>query len=255
VDRMATDSAAQFLAIALACANCRSEADFGTVVRSSVRALLPHSSLLAIIGRIDLDHLEIRRVLSVDHPEGHLPLISRTMNMRDRQVVAFWLKDTSPLVVQLPDDRDLMSEREAQEIEAFDLGRLGICGMVDAEAKTGTYLSFAGLSPSVSVDEHRKMLRLLAPPLSQALMVIDRMSYTSAGTRQELSRAERELLRWVAAGHTNRDIAKLRGRSVATVRNQLHSAYVKLGVGSRTEALRIVLGAPSLIDLSDKPKL
>ncbi len=145
-----------------------------------------------------------------------------------------------------------MSEYEAQEIEAFDLGRLGIFGVVDAEAKTGTYLSFAGLSTSVSADEHRKMLRLLAPPLSQALMSIDRMSHASVGIGPELSRAERELLRWVAAGRTNGDIAKLRNRSVYTVRNQLHSAYLKLGVGSRTEALRIVLGAPSLIDPPEK---
>lgn len=51
---------------------------------------------------------------------------------------------------------------------------------------------------------------------------------------------ERELFRWVAAGRTNAEIAALRGRSLATMRNQLHSAYAKLGVANRAEAMRVL---------------
>ena len=48
---------------------------------------------------------------------------------------------------------------------------------------------------------------------------------------------ERELLRWLSAGHSNAQIAGLRQRSPATVRNQLWALYQKLGVGRRTEAI------------------
>jgi DNA-binding NarL/FixJ family response regulator len=53
----------------------------------------------------------------------------------------------------------------------------------------------------------------------------------------EISRLERELLRLLSAGHSTKEIAALRNRSPATVRNQLSVLYQKLGVGKRTEAV------------------
>jgi glycosyltransferase involved in cell wall biosynthesis/DNA-binding CsgD family transcriptional regulator len=53
----------------------------------------------------------------------------------------------------------------------------------------------------------------------------------------EISRLERELLRLLSAGHSTKEIAALRNRSPATVRNQLSALYQKLGVGKRTEAV------------------
>jgi glycosyltransferase involved in cell wall biosynthesis len=55
--------------------------------------------------------------------------------------------------------------------------------------------------------------------------------------RLELSERERELLGWLSAGHSNAQIAELRHRSPATVRNQLWALYQKLGVARRTEAI------------------
>jgi len=54
-----------------------------------------------------------------------------------------------------------------------------------------------------------------------------------------LTALERELLRWVAAGRSNAQIARLRGRSEATIRNQLHALYKKLGVANRAEAVTV----------------
>lgn len=48
---------------------------------------------------------------------------------------------------------------------------------------------------------------------------------------------ERELLQLLAAGHSTEQIAALRHRSPATVRNQLSALYQKLGVARRTEAV------------------
>ncbi len=55
--------------------------------------------------------------------------------------------------------------------------------------------------------------------------------------RLELSERERELLGWLSAGHTNAQIAELRHRSPATVRNQVWALYQKLGVARRAEAI------------------
>ena len=50
-----------------------------------------------------------------------------------------------------------------------------------------------------------------------------------------------EVLRWAVAGRTNAEIARMRGRAVHTIRNQLHAAFSKLGVASRTEASMVML--------------
>lgn len=56
---------------------------------------------------------------------------------------------------------------------------------------------------------------------------------------ETLSPAEFEIMRWLADGKTNVQIAQLRGRSPATVRNQLHHVYRKLGARTRGEAVAI----------------
>lgn len=52
-----------------------------------------------------------------------------------------------------------------------------------------------------------------------------------------LSRRENEVLRWVAAGKTDRDIAQILGISPRTVHKHLQRVYAKLGVETRTAAV------------------
>jgi len=52
-----------------------------------------------------------------------------------------------------------------------------------------------------------------------------------------LTPREREVLRWVAAGKTDRDIAAILGSSVRTVHKHLQHIYTKLGVETRTAAV------------------
>jgi DNA-binding CsgD family transcriptional regulator len=52
-----------------------------------------------------------------------------------------------------------------------------------------------------------------------------------------LTEREEEILRWVARGKTNREIASLLFVSPHTVRKHLEHAYAKLGVHSRAAAI------------------
>jgi DNA-binding CsgD family transcriptional regulator len=59
-----------------------------------------------------------------------------------------------------------------------------------------------------------------------------------------LTPREEEILRWVAAGKTDGQIAAIVGTSVRTVQKHLENAYVKLGVENRTAAaMRLRAGA------------
>jgi len=64
----------------------------------------------------------------------------------------------------------------------------------------------------------------------------------------KLTTAEQDVMRWLAQGHTNADIARLRGVSPATVRNQLHHIFGKLGAHTRGHAVALWLPTASSQD-------
>ena len=63
--------------------------------------------------------------------------------------------------------------------------------------------------------------------------------------RFALTRREAEVLRWVAAGKTDRDVALLLACSPRTVHKHLQRVYAKLGVETRTAAVMRALSAQS----------
>jgi LuxR family transcriptional regulator, quorum-sensing system regulator CciR len=69
-------------------------------------------------------------------------------------------------------------------------------------------------------------------------------SYTRVADKQRLippdvqmSKREIEILRWIAVGKTDSEIARIRGRSCATIRFHIHSAQMKLNAVNRSQAV------------------
>lgn len=62
-------------------------------------------------------------------------------------------------------------------------------------------------------------------------------------SRFQLTEREIEVLRWVACGKTNKDIADILGLSPRTVNKHLEHIYVKLGVETRAAATSVALSA------------
>lgn len=77
--------------------------------------------------------------------------------------------------------------------------------------------------------------RIGASPWAARVKIDDRTSL------DQLTDAERRILDEVALGLTNQQIAKRLHLSAKTVANHLYRVYRKLGVSSRTEAMRLVL--------------
>ncbi|MEA3275528.1 MAG: response regulator transcription factor [Pseudomonadota bacterium] len=65
-------------------------------------------------------------------------------------------------------------------------------------------------------------------------------------SRESLTRRECEILRLLARGHSNKEIARELCVSLATVKNHVHSVLVKLNVGCRTEAVSRLRDEPWL---------
>ena len=102
-------------------------------------------------------------------------------------------------------------------------------------ADAGRYLRLAlhrGPGPDFS-ERDRALLVLLRPHLHQAYLDAERRRDPAP----RLTPRQNELLRLLAAGHTNSQIARRLGISEGTVRTHLENIYGKLGVSSRTAAV------------------
>jgi DNA-binding CsgD family transcriptional regulator len=91
---------------------------------------------------------------------------------------------------------------------------------------------YRGPGPDFS-ERDRALLVLLRPHLYQAFLEADRRRHPVP----RLTPRQWELLRLLAAGHTNTQIARRLGVTEGTVRTHLENIYERLGVSSRTAAV------------------
>jgi DNA-binding CsgD family transcriptional regulator len=91
---------------------------------------------------------------------------------------------------------------------------------------------FRGPGPDFT-ERDRALLVLLRPHLHQAYLDAERRRHPVP----RLTPRQNDLLRLVAAGHTNTQIARRLGISEATVRTHLENIYDRLHVSSRTAAV------------------
>ncbi len=90
-------------------------------------------------------------------------------------------------------------------------------------------------------DRERELLDAIGAPLSRLWRGLQRAA--AASLPASLTPRELEVLGWVAAGKTYRDVAAILGCSHRTVHKHLQRIYVKLGVETRTAAAMRLVGA------------
>ena len=98
---------------------------------------------------------------------------------------------------------------------------------------------FRGSGPDFS-ERDRAVLTLLRPHLHQAFRDAERHRHPVSS----LTPRQRELLRLLAAGCTNTQIARRLGISEGTVRSHLDAIYTRLDVSSRTAAVTRAFPGP-----------
>lgn len=222
-----------FTAIEASLGSLASEDEFRNYLRERIRPLLPHGMMIAALGRLTVDAVRIDHVIGIDYPQEFIDQVEREISLEKRPVVAHWLANRKPILLDPALHGSMLSEMERREIDDFELGNLAIHGHIDISGRMASYFSFARV-PSPLEERYAQILEVLAPHIHAAVMkVIPR----SSGLVM-LSKKELEALRWVVDGRTNRAIAAILGKSDLTVRNQLHQLFRKLGATNRAEAIR-----------------
>jgi DNA-binding CsgD family transcriptional regulator len=105
-------------------------------------------------------------------------------------------------------------------------------GSVSGPGRTMRLFFFRGPGPDFS-ERDRALLTLLRPHLHQVYMDAEHRRHPVP----QLTPRQWDLLRLVAAGHTNHQIARRLGISEGTVRTHMENIYTRLNVSSRTAAI------------------
>jgi DNA-binding CsgD family transcriptional regulator len=105
-------------------------------------------------------------------------------------------------------------------------------GSLPGPGRTMRLFFFRGPGPDFS-DRDRAVLTLLRPHLHRAYLDAERRRHPVP----RLTPRQTDLLRLVAAGHTNAQIARRLGISEGTVHTHLENIYERLQVSSRTAAV------------------
>jgi DNA-binding NarL/FixJ family response regulator len=95
--------------------------------------------------------------------------------------------------------------------------------------------------------DHREFLRIIkqtmaGAPIASPFLISARPPADAA--LAELTAREREILAHLSEAMSNKEIAQAMNLSPETIKSHLQRIYAKLGIGSRTEAIRFFFGQP-----------
>jgi DNA-binding CsgD family transcriptional regulator len=177
--------------------------------------------------------------------EAMIARVRRASPASDAALAALCARATPPTCVQPVDVAERVAAHDAFAVEVLD--PLGTpCAMVGA--------AWHGDAPLVSLvvgtertlgSRPQRVVNAIAPLLA---IGESRFGEPAASVRRTSTRtpmaatltpAELDLLRYVALGLTNREIATARGTSPNTVKNQLKSIFQKVGAANRPELVQL----------------
>jgi DNA-binding NarL/FixJ family response regulator len=194
-------------------------ADDHAVVRSGLRELLRADPDLEVVGEA-ADGTETLRLAETLHPDT--VLLDITMPPDDGIKTARLLRERHPVLKVL---FLTMHEDEGLLHEAL---RAGAAGYVIKRAERSEIIQAIHAATHGDIYVHPAMTRaLLQQPVTT--------EHRRGSPADALTRREIEVLRLLAKGNTNRQIAALLGLSMRTVENHRANLMGKLGLASRVE--------------------
>jgi two-component system, NarL family, response regulator NreC len=202
-------------------------ADDHAVLRSGLKMLLNAQKDLTVVGEAT-NGPEVLRVLREHSPD--VLLLDITMPETDGLQVLQQVKRTCPPVRVLI---LTMHEEEGYLRRALEMGAAGYCpkSAADAELISAIRAVMRG-NVYIHPSQTRVLLDKMIAPGSEETAV-----------PAELSERERAVLRLVALGHTNQEIAAQLSLSIKTVETYRGRGMEKLGLASRAALVRYAIQA------------
>jgi LuxR family transcriptional regulator, quorum-sensing system regulator CviR len=125
-----------------------------------------------------------------------------------------------------------------EEARSYGLTHGITTGMLEQGRGFASFFSFAG-GESDGANRYVRVIEYLLPYLHRVLMA--NANTPSANRLKGLSPREMAVLEWMKQGKTNWEISRIIGVSERTVRFHAESIFMKLDVGSRTQAVAVAI--------------
>lgn len=216
--------------------SCQDEVYFCRLMRHPVRKLLDHDGAIVQM-RI---HQAPIRVIALDMA----PRLARALRIASHTIDggALIRKACEEGPVVIPADR-LRAVPLGPHLRQLASGHLVLSGRADGQQGSCSVFAFTGVHRR-DTEWLKRVLKSITPSLHRALFSAQQARRSRL---LSLTPAEKAICRLLVEGAHNKVIAKALGKSEATVRNQLHTLFPKLGVTSRTAVAAKLGDLPSEI--------
>lgn len=218
----------------------RTVEDFKRWIKTSVRPILPHGSLICGLGHLHAGGVSLDCLITIDFPVEHIDTIRNGAGAIDTPILRRWLATQQPVYFDAdhpwPDTPAVWLE----SFRRYGLRNVLAHAMYDRDRCLGTYHSLYRI-PRTPDAQYIDTLRSLVPILHEMLCRV--IGTHPAGPRfsmhfSALTERERDVIRWLRFGKTNGEIAHLTRMSESTVKHHLTRIYQKLGVETRSQLVR-----------------
>jgi transcriptional regulator EpsA len=214
--------------------------DFIHLARGALRDVFPHGMFLAGVGHAQADGIRVYHAIGIDYPRNYIQRLRQPV-ISAGPILAEWLRTREPQLrdatsADLPARwRTTMSQQNFRNVAAH--------GVRDFTGNGASYFTFSQI-PGDLRPQHRTKLKALVPILHQALVSACGHGSMSRLNKQptspeRLTERQAEILRWVARGKSNGEIAQILNLSEHTVKNHLKPILQKLGAANRTQAVKV----------------
>lgn len=248
---LTTHPSAELLMAIESSLDIRTQGEFLHWTQNELQLVFPHGALLASIGDLLDGAFLPRHCLSHHLPRQHHRHLHDTDHAAHSPILHTWLDSLQPQTLSWCVDAADLDAVWIGSMLDHGLHNLAAHGLVDQERATVSYFEFFAI-PGVPSQYQHQLLDALIPHLHGAITRVFPLDHTARAmmdrTTPRLTRREVDVLQWLRVGKTNSEIADILGTSVNTVKHQVRSTLMKLGVSNRAHAVANAL-EQGLIDL------
>lgn len=214
-------------------------------VQNDLQTVLPHGAFICGAGYIHKKGIAPVALIGSHFPQSYLNILKRPDGLFLSPTINNWLHSGEVQVMDtewpmlMPLDATWLAH-----FKASGLRNIAAHGVIDYAHRHASYFSFHQITRPWDATQTRRHLKILVPPLHAVLLRILRESPPMPRPPRidgTLSARELQVLMWVSEGKNSAEIAALLGVARNTVRNQMQSALIKLGVNTRSEAVAKVI--------------